>query len=180
MTDDVNINVDNTVPPERRMARSADQALANSSPDTNSLFMRMVEMLLGQKTAGSRGFAAVLMLVWVIAVVGVPALLAGQVFVDKWMQAESAKREFELSITKAKTIDAGGEILTSIKAIGGKIDAQGRQITQQGEAINQLSEDVKGLKESQAATDKRVAGVAAKQGQMEKRFKAGSQDEPVP
>lgn len=155
---------------ERRMARTADQALASSSPDTNSLFMRMVEMLLGQKTAGSRGFAAVLMLVWVIAVVGVPALLAGQVFVDKWMQAESAKREFELSVTKARSIDAGGEILSSIKAVGGKIDVQGKQITLQGQAIAELSEDVKGLKEAQAATDRRVAGVASRQGQMERRM----------
>lgn len=87
--------------PERaRSGRSADAALASSAPDQLTVVMKVVRTLLkpGPWQFARLFIAGTLLLTIVLALFGVPAILALQALIDKWLDYKSAERE---SVTPA-------------------------------------------------------------------------------
>lgn len=122
--------------PERR-ARP-DAALANSVPDDNHILMRMLKMLLAREGFIINTLVGVIILLYVIAKWGVPAILAIQTLIlqvySTTVEAEAADRQ-----VAKQQVEATNAMRADLKVIG-------EAVTEQGTQIKQLSEDVAGLK----------------------------------
>jgi len=163
---------------ENNDRRSQAEALASSSPDDNTILMRMLRMLNEAGRAPiSGGFAiflsGLIMLVYVVAKWGVPAILAGQTLILQWKANETEQVVADRQIQQQQ-VTATRDVLTAISGLGDKIDMQGTKIDEQGrklddqiKRIDTLSEDVQVLKSNQTATTRAVNDVRARQRDME-------------
>lgn len=167
------IDAENT---ERRKSDTvAAQALAGSVPDDNQYLMRMVKLLLslGRRsfvggTIGALG-AGIIMLVYVVAKWGVPAILATQNLILQLHADQTTLATADKEIQRQQ-VAATQDVLTALQAIGGKIDTQGHKIDEQANSIEALSmdvgslkQDVGSLKAEQTQTSKRMGSIAAEQ-----------------
>lgn len=79
----------------RRHRRDADEALAGSAPDAATILMKVLRMFMreGRFLWGRVLFAGFIAFIWVVAQFGVPALLAMQAVIDKYLDYKTAERE---------------------------------------------------------------------------------------
>jgi hypothetical protein len=164
-------------PVERR--RQSDTMLAGSSPDVNHLFREIIDKFMGIGRWYGIVFAGWLSNFWVLCAIGVPAMLSAAVLLDKYMSARAADREFQLQMFELQTdveikkLDRtllGDQATKTLGEISKKLDQQGAKLDQQGAQIAKVVADVETVKNAQDATARRLAGVAAKQGQLERRI----------
>lgn len=169
------------VDPVRAGTPPADrEALAASSPDQNTILMRMVGLLTAEPLKPVAGlrlmnalFAGLVILTFVVAQWGVPALLAGQALILQLKQSETeqviADREVQRQQVTATrdVLDAIGSVGSKLDAQSAKIDDQGRKLDAQGRRLDTLASDVADLQRGQAATSRGLASVQARQRQIE-------------
>lgn len=161
---------------ERPQPARDESALASSTPDNNTILMRMLQMLIGSSegkhgilTAVSTLLAGLIMIVYVVTTWGVPALLAGQTLILQWKQsdteqvvADRAVQQQQVTATR-DVLTAIGEVGTKLDMQSRKIDAQGKKLDEQGVRIDALFADVTVLKRDQAGTARSVSEVRARQ-----------------
>lgn len=169
--------------------RSNDHGLEGSTPDISHMFFGVIGRLLGivqsETAKGGIKAAAMTAMMWLVSlllviVLGIPALNGVTLFMDKLNEGKSADREYQLKMFELQTdielkkMDRtmlGADASKTLSEISKKLDGQGA-------ALTQLSDAVKGLQESQSATERRVAGVASRQGQIERRINQPSESRP--
>lgn len=165
---------------ERRRDQQATVALIGSSPDVNAIFQGLVERFLGLPGRIGAFFSWWLSNIWIIAAIGVPAMLAAAPLMDKMYAGDVAVRAHELEMFKLQTdveikkLDRtllGEGAMATLKAIADKLDQQASQTAQISQDVQRLSADVSTLRQGQAATDRRVGSIAASQAQMRERMK---------
>lgn len=166
--------------PSRAPSAPTDRdALAASSPDQNTILMRMVGLLTAEPQKPVAGlrlmnalFAGLVILTFVVAQFGVPALLAAQTLILQLKQNETeqvvADREVQRQQVTATrdVLDAIGAIGSKLDTQSAKIDDQGRKIDAQGRRLDALAGDVADLQRGQAATSRGLASVQAKQREL--------------
>lgn len=156
----------NAPPPAALAARrAADQALASSVPDDNSILKLMLEMLLGQK--GLAGFAAVpgaitIMLVYVVSKWGVAAILAVQTLIlqihEDNMSVTAADRSVQAAQVKATedVITALSGVTEAVRGLAG--DVKGLA----GEVVT-IRADVNQIKQDRLSDNRKLSAIAAEQ-----------------
>lgn len=159
--------------------RSQADALASSTPDDKSILMQMLQMLIGAGTRHpalqviSNVVAGIIMMVFVIAAFGVPALLAFQGVFLQWDKNKTeqviADREVQRQQVTAtrEVLDAIGSIGSKLDTQSAKIDDQGRKLDDQGRRLDALAGDVADLQRGQAANSRGLANVEARQRLLE-------------
>lgn len=169
------------VDPTRPATPPADrEALAASAPDQNTILMRMIGLLTAQRARPVPGLelmnstlAGIVIILFVVAQWGVPALLAGQTLILQLKQSETeqvvADREVQRQQVTATrdVLDAIGSIGAKLDTQSAKIDDQGRKIDAQGRRLDTLASDVADLQRGQAATSRGLASVQARQLRLE-------------
>jgi len=156
---------------DKNLDRRQD-ALAASSPDDKHILMRMMKLLLdaSEKHPLLNGIAVpivgVIMLVFVLAIFGVPAILAGQSLIMNFKESETQQVVADRAV-QAQQVTATREVLDAIGEIGGKLDSQTAKIDDQGRRIDALSEDVSTLQKSQGATERSISEIRNRQRSME-------------
>lgn len=164
---------------DRRQTRGTDALIAGSSPDVNAIFQSLVDKFMAAGRIGGPIFAWWLSNIWVVAAIGVPAMLAAAPLVDKVYEGSAAERQFQLEMYKLqadieiKKLDRtmlSDAAATTLKEISRKIDEQGQQIAKVVAAQGAQGAQIDKVVAAQDATARRLSGVAAKQGQLEKRF----------
>lgn len=165
----------------RESNRQTSATLAASSPDVNHLAMALIGRFLNVGEWYSTTFAAILATVWKVAVIGVPAMVTGAIIIDKVQEGEQAKREFEakmfslqtdIELKKLDRTMLGDGAMKTLTAISTKLDQQSESTQQLRLEVQQISADVQTLRQSQAATDRRVSGIAAQQAAIRKQIEA--------
>lgn len=161
----------------RRVPEMSASALANSVPDDNHMLMRMIKFLL-MPNASYRWMlpitsvgGVVIILVYVIAKWGVPAILAMQTLILQLHQDQTNLATADKQIQREQ-VTATKDVLSALQGIGSKLDSQGRKLDEQGNQIEQLAVDVGTLKREQAEASRRISAVATEQ----KRIRAGQAD----
>lgn len=161
---------------------SQTTALASSVPDDNHMLMRMLRFLL-RPPQGFRWAmpitsigGVVIILVYVIAKWGVPAILAMQTLILQLHEDQTSLATADKQIQREQ-VTATQDVLAALQGIGAKldtqgvkIDVQGRKLDAQGQQIEELSRDVGTLKQAQASTDRRVGSIASSQAQLRDRL----------
>lgn len=135
--------------------RGTDAALAASVPDDNHLLMQMIRLVLGRKGVLASLLSGMIMMVWVIAKWGVPAILAAQTLILQLHGDNVKERDADRTVAQEQ-LKATQSVSDGIGQLGAKIDAQGVKLTQ-------LSADVDALKQHQLAADQRLGGLSAEQ-----------------
>lgn len=173
---DVTVEVNQAPQPERRFTRATDTVLAASSPDVNAIFQGLVEKFLGLPGKIGAVFSWWLSNIWIIAAIGVPAMLAAAPLLDKMYEGRAAERAFQLEMFKSQTdveikkLDRtllGDGAMATLQKISDKLDQQANQTTKiqmdmqhqnakMEDKIQRLSDDVKQIQRAQSATDKKV------------------------
>lgn len=157
---------------DRRQSRGTDALIAGSSPDVNAIFQNLIDKFMAAGKVGGALFAWWLSNIWIVAAIGVPAMLAAAPLVDKVYEGSAAEREFQLEMYKLqadieiKKLDRtmlNDAAAATLKEISKKIDEQGVKLDSQAERIDKIVA-------VQDAYAKRMSGFAAKQGQLEKRL----------
>lgn len=156
------------------------EALAASSPDQNTILMRMIGLLTAEPAKPVFGLrmmnallAGIVIILFVVAQWGVPALLAGQTLILQLKQSETeqvvADREVQRQQVTATrdVLDAIGSIGAKLDTQSAKIDDQGRKIDAQGRRLDTLASDVADLQRGQAATSRGLASVQARQRELD-------------
>lgn len=175
--------------PSRRSDEAQANALAGSTPDLAHNFLRVSE---GMVNSGSRFkvFAGTtLMSQLLFFTIGLSSMVGAALLIDKVNEGMAARRGFNLEMFKLQTdlelakLDRtmlGEGAMATLKAIVDKIDLQGETISQiqqsqktTQEGMQRLSAEVGSLRQGQAATDRRVGGLAASQAQMRERMGKG-------
>lgn len=152
----------------RRVPEASATALANSVPDDNHMLMRMLRFLLLPKQSRAwmlpiTGLGGVLIiLVYVIAKWGVPAILAMQTLILQLHEDQTSLATADKQIQREQ-VTATREVLTTLQTIGSKLDNQGHKLDAQGNQIEQLAVDVGTLKREQAEGSRRISAIAAEQ-----------------
>lgn len=155
------------------------EALAASSPDQNTILMRMIGMLTGEQSGQAlvlrlmnTTFAGLVILTFVVAQWGVPALLAAQTLILQFKQSETEQVIADREVQRQQ-VTATRDVLDAISSVGSKLDAQsakiddqGRKIDAQGRRLDTLAGDVADLQRGQAATSRGLASVQAKQREL--------------
>ena len=160
----------------RRATDAAAQVLSGSSPDVNAIFQTLVERFIGLPGRIGAFFSWWLSNIWIIAAIGVPAMLAAAPLLDKMYEGRAAERAFQLEMFReqadieVKKLDRtmlGEGAMSTLQQISDKLDQQGNQTTKIQldmqhqnakieEKIEQLAGDVKAIKRAQSATDRKV------------------------
>lgn len=149
---------DDPKPPEDQTDQAAQTgALAKSVPDPNTVVAGLIKLLLAIRGLGAviaLPGAVLAILFVIVAIVGVPAMLAAQSLVDKLLSYRQAQNAAHLEALKASASPANQQILDGIHGIDTKLDSQGKR-------IDQLGSDVRELRGRQATTDAKVRALAA-------------------
>lgn len=172
---------------ERR--RAPDTAgLAGSSPDVNHMFFgflgRLLALVQSDTAPGWIRGTAIGIIGWLVTllllfVVGITALQGTTILWDKITEGKTAEREFQLEMFKLqadieiKKLDRtllGDAATKTLGEISKKLDDQAVKMDNQGAQIAKVVADVQTLKDAQDATARRLSGVAAKQGALERRL----------
>lgn len=138
--------------------RVSDVALATSVPDDNHQLMQMIRLVLGQKgwiQVVGAFTSSIIMLVWVVAKWGVPAILAGSQLILQLHGDAVKERDADRGVSQQQ-LKATQDIADGVKSLGTKIDSQGKKLDDQGVKLTQLGVDVDQLKQHQAAADQRL------------------------
>lgn len=175
MSDDTVVVV-NQQDPDRRATRATDTILAGSAPDVNAIFQGLVEKFLAIPGKIGAFFSWWLSNIWIIAAIGVPAMLAAAPLMDKVYQGRAAERSYQLEMFKVQS-DAdmrkmdrtmlGDSAMETLQKISEKLDQQSNQTTKIQldmqfqnakieEKIEKLASDVKAIQRAQSATDRKV------------------------
>ena len=151
--------------------RANDRALAASVPDENHILMKMIKLLLGLESARwiAVPIAGVIMLIYVVAKFGVPALLAVQALVLQVHQ-DQVKLDIADREVARQQVTATTELISAVKGISGKIDEQGQAIEGQARQLERLSGDVAGLKKTQDDAGRRLDALSAQQKALQLRL----------
>lgn len=177
------MDADNPSEHAERRHRSSDVVLAASAPDVNAIFQGLVEKFLALPGKVGAFFSWWLSNIWIIAAIGVPAMLAAAPLLDKMYEGRAAERAFQLEMFKSQTdveikkLDRtllGDGAMATLQKISEKLDQQGNQTTkiqldmqQQNakieEKIQRLSDDVKAIQRAQSATDRKVRALQESQ-----------------
>lgn len=166
-------------PTERRAFPRGGNELANSSPDVNHLAMSLIEKFLAIKSWYSTTFAAFLATIWKIAIIGVPAMVTGAILLDKWQEGQEKERAYQtrmfelqtdIELKKMDRTMLGDGAMSTLVKISEKLDQQSNQTTRIQLDVSKLANDVQDLRKAQAATDRRVGGLAASQDRMRERM----------
>lgn len=166
MTDQQGVSA---TPVERRHVPEASaHALANSVPDDNHMLMRMLKFLLRPPQSiqwmlplTSLG-GVLIILVYVVAKWGVPAILAMQTLILQLHEDQTSLATADKQIQREQ-VTATKEVLSALHGIGSKLDNQGHKLDEQGNQIEQLAIDVGTLKREQAEGSRRISAIAAEQ-----------------
>lgn len=165
----------------RRATDAAAQVLSGSSPDVNAIFQGLVEKFIALPGKIGAIFAWGLSNIWIIAAIGVPAMLAAAPLLDKMYQGRAAERAYQLDMFKLQTdveikkLDRtllGEGAMSTLEKISDKLDHQANQTAklqvdmQQQNAkiedkIQRLADDVKAVQRAQSSTDRRVGAMQA-------------------
>ena len=168
-----------SLPERRRTSDVATSALISSAPDVNAIFQTLVEKFLSLPGRLGAVFAWILSNIWVIAAIGVPAMLAAAPLLDKKYQGEASIRAHELEMFKLQTqveiqkLDRtllGEGAARTLELISQKLDQQAEQTTKIQMDVQRLSADLQEVQRSQAKTDKRVGAIAANQTRLRDSF----------
>jgi len=141
--------------PEERPRRNADEALAASVPDDNHLLMRMIEQVVDRKGLLGTVLAGAIMLVWVVAKWGVPAILAAQTLILQ-LHGDNLKEHLADRDVAQQQLQATKDLGAGVAALGAKIDTQGAKLTR-------LGTDVDEIRKHQAGADQRMSQLSAQQ-----------------
>lgn len=161
-----------------RRERRVNAAIGSSSPDVNHLAMSLIRRFLRLEKWYATAFAAFLAMLWKIAVIGVPAMIAGALLIDKWQTGTSLEREHELKMfslqtdVELKKLDktiVGEGALKTLAAISTKLDEQKEATQQMRMEVQTVSSKVEALGVAQSKTESRVSGLAASQKQLQDR-----------
>lgn len=152
-----------------------NEALAASSPDQNTILMRMVGLLTAEPARPVVGlrllntlFAGLVIILFVVAQWGVPALLAGQTLILQLNQSKTEQLVADRDVQRQQ-VTATREVLDAIGSIGGKLDAQSAKLDEQANRLDALAGDVADLQRGQAANSRGLARVQARQKQIDQR-----------
>lgn len=144
------------VEPGQRVHRAADRMLGASVPDDNHILMKMLKMLLGSRMGLiTTPLAGIIMLTWVAAKWGVPAILASSQLILQLREmdvTESAQgRNLVERYEQDKTEEQANvqAIVDGLNKIDGKVD--------------RIGSEVQTLRDQQKRTNARVDTLARKQ-----------------
>lgn len=165
---------DDTRPAAESPRPAANQeALAASSPDQNTILMRMVGLLTAEPARPVVGlrllntlFAGLVIILFVVAQWGVPALLAGQTLILQLNQSKTEQLVADRDVQRQQ-VTATREVLDAIGSIGGKLDAQSAKLDEQANRLDALAGDVADLQRDQKNTSRNLARVQARQREVD-------------
>jgi hypothetical protein len=157
---------------DRRRADTTTAALTGSSPDVNAIFQGLVTKFIEMPGKIGGFFSWWLSNIWIIAAIGVPAMLAAAPLLDKVYQGRAAERSYQLDMFKLQTdveikkLDRtllGEGAMGTLQKISEKLDQQANQTTKIQLDMARLADDVKAVQKAQASTDRRVGAIARSQ-----------------
>lgn len=162
------------LPERRRVPENTAAVLSASSPDVNAIFQGLVEKFLALPGKIGAFFSWQLSVIWIIAAIGVPAMLAAAPLMDKVYQGRAAERSYQLDMYKLQTdielkkLDRtmlGEGAMSTLQKISEKIDQQATQVAHQNAKIEgqiqRLSDDFQEMQKAQAKTDRKVGSMQA-------------------
>lgn len=154
----------------RRASDAAAQVLSGSSPDVNAIFQGLVEKFIALPGRIGAIFAWGLSNIWIIAAIGVPAMLAAAPLLDKMYEGRAADRSFQLEMFKLqtnveiqkldRTLLGEGAMATLVK-ISEKLDEQANQTTKIQLDVQRLAGDVQEIQKAQAKNDRKIGSLQA-------------------
>ena len=111
--------------PPQTKAQRADNALASSSPDHLTIVMRVVRTLLkpGPWQFVRLFIAGTILMMIVVALFGVPALLAMQALIDKWLDYKTAARTSVEPATVEQLVEQGQRTQEAVEQTGLSVKA---------------------------------------------------------
>lgn len=157
-------------PDRRRQSDATATALISSSPDVNAIFQGLVERFLGLPGRIGAFFSWWLSNIWIIAAIGVPAMLAAAPLMDKIYEGRAAERQYQLEMFKVQSnveiekMDRtllGEGAMSTLKAIAAKLDQQSEQTLKIQMDVTKLAGDVEDIQKAQAKADRKVGTLQA-------------------
>lgn len=111
-------------------------------------------------------FVGLVIILFVVAQRGVPALLAGQTLILQLNRSKTEQLVADRDVQRQQ-VTATREVMDVIASIGGKLDAQSAKLDEQANCLDALAGDVADLQRDQKNTSRNLARVQARQREVD-------------